>query len=125
MPDNTHLAVDIATIQSGLDAAVADTKDKLVQWIELNTARGRGGAMTIALVEIAIERPFRVHGALRLLWPSPACDAASPALWKPRSMGKGAQPPRSHRAYWNQRPRPTRSASVWISAAGGGCVKTR
>ena len=39
--------------------AVAYTKDKLVQRIELNTARGRGGSMTIALLEIAIERQLR------------------------------------------------------------------
>jgi hypothetical protein len=32
---------------------------------------------------------------------------------------RAACPISRFRAYWNQRPRPTRSASVWISAAGG------
>ena len=60
MTDDTNLpAADIATSQHRLDAAVADTKDKVAQWIELNTARGRGGALTIALLEIAIERQLR------------------------------------------------------------------
>jgi hypothetical protein len=32
---------------------------------------------------------------------------------------RAACPISRFRAYWNQRPRPTRSASVWIFAAGG------
>jgi hypothetical protein len=46
MTDATNLtAADSAAMQHRLDAAVADSKEKLAQWIELNAPRGRVGAM--------------------------------------------------------------------------------
>ncbi len=61
----------------------------------------RGPAVRVARIDAQAER------------------TAGRCLWTHRGEHRAACPISRFRAYWNQRPRPTRSASVWISTAGG------
>jgi hypothetical protein len=53
---DAQLAANIATIRQGFTAQIEAMKDSLAVWVEENSTRGNGGVITVALLELAIER---------------------------------------------------------------------
>ena len=73
-----------------------------------------------ATMEVVVPVVHRRGPAARVARISAQAErAAGRCLWTHRGEHRAACPISRFLAYWNQRPRPTRSASVWISAAGG------
>jgi hypothetical protein len=53
---DAQLAANIDTIKQGFTVQVEAMKDSLTVWAEENATRGNGGAITVALLELAVER---------------------------------------------------------------------
>jgi hypothetical protein len=54
--DDAALAANVKTIRRGLDAKIQAIKSEIAQWAEANTQPGNGGTITLALLELGIER---------------------------------------------------------------------
>jgi hypothetical protein len=74
--DDAAFAANAETIRRGLDAKIQATKDAIAKWTEARERPGNGGTITLALLELGIERHLDhfpdekdatdlVHGVLR------------------------------------------------------------
>ncbi|MGP0000883.1 MAG: hypothetical protein ACLPKW_24520, partial [Acetobacteraceae bacterium] len=62
MSDNdadAQLAANIGTIKQGFTAKIEAMKDSLAVWVEENSTRGNSGVITVALLELAVERHLK------------------------------------------------------------------
>ncbi len=53
---DAQLAANIDTIRQGFTAQIEAMKDSLAVWAEENSTRGNSGVITVALLELAVER---------------------------------------------------------------------
>ena len=56
---DAQLAANIDTIRQGFTAQIEAMKDSLAVWAEENSTRGNSGVITVALLELAVERHLK------------------------------------------------------------------
>jgi hypothetical protein len=54
--DDAAFAANAETIRRGLDAKIQATKNAIAQWAAANEQPGNGGTITLAMLELGIER---------------------------------------------------------------------
>jgi hypothetical protein len=54
--DDAAFAANVETIKRGHDAKIQITKGEIARWAEDNARPGNGGTITLALLELGIER---------------------------------------------------------------------